>query len=200
MKSITNELSQFLNSATTAYIIDLFKLKLKSGATYYFCYGDVDISYDGNLYKCDMFICKRNQVKLSGAPTIDTLTLTLYDDTEHNTQIDGKAIFKAAYEGSLDDAVMVAYRAYIDEETNTTMGALEIFQGRCETSTVSGISVQITVKSEATGLNDKLPPRIYAAQSAYYTNSSGTVVSSSSDEGTMMIPLKPAANILSKVV
>lgn len=200
MKNITTELSQFLNSATTAYIVDLFKLKLKSGATYYFCYGDVDISYGGNLYKCDMFICKRNQVKLSGAPTIDTLTMTLYDDTEHNTQIDGKAIFKAAYEGSLDDAIMVAYRAYIDEETNTTMGALEIFQGRCETSTVSGISVQITVKSEATGLNDKLPPRIYAAQSAYYTNSSGTVVSSSSDEGTMMIPLKPASSILSKVV
>ena len=200
MKNITNELSQFLNSAVTAYVVDLFRLNLKSGATYFFCSGDKDIYYDGNLYEADMFICKRNQVKLSGAPTIDTLTVTLYDDEEHNTQIGGKAVFKAAYEGELDDALMVAYRAYVDTETDNTMGALEIFQGRCETSTVSGLSVQITVKSEATGLNDKLPPRIYAAQSAYYTNSSGTVVSSSSDEGTMMIPLKPASSILSKVI
>lgn len=204
MKQLTDELRDFMLNQENAYVADIYEIAIPDGENYYLANGDLDIVYNDHIFKHGDFIIKRNQVRTEGTPTVDSLTFTIYDDQddEHTGKIAGKKVFPAAYESDLDDATVTVWKAYVDIDTLATIGVMELFSGRVTTSTVSGLSVKITVKSEVTGLNFDFPPRIYAAQNAYFTSTSGTVITTTtkSDEGTAMIPLKPNQRVMVRLL
>lgn len=198
MKDCTQALAEKLNSESEFICCDLYKLRLQNGTTYYIADFDKDVAFNGITYRSDMFLMNREQTKLSGTPSVDTLSVTINADKNHNDNVDGKYIMKAVHDGALDDAYLMLIRCYMDAETGSVLGIINMFQGRCEVNGVGGISCKVNVKSDTLGLNAQFPTRTFAPQNVYQEKN-GQVVTASTDSYTCMIPLKPSRNVLMKL-
>lgn len=198
MKNCTPELAAELARSSEFVCCDLFKWVLSNGVTYYIADFDKDVVYLNHVYKHDGVLMERGQTKTTGEPTVDTLTVTVRADHEHGDTIGGEYVLKAAHSGILDDSYITLTRAYFDKDTGVLLGGIEVFSGRCDVSSCGGIQCVLTCASECTGLNATLPPRCFAPQNVY-EETSGGVVSSSTDAKTCMIPLKPSKNVLVRI-
>ena len=174
---------------------DLYTLTLANGTAYRFANYDRDVTYGGYMYDHFKFAFKRDQVKLQGAPSVDTLGVSVYCTPDD--KLGGVPFMQACHNGMLDDSMMALSRAYfVDGEC---IGVLPIFSGRCEVSSSGGLAVKLNIKSVLQGLAALLPIRIFARQAAY-ANSNGVVTVSSTDTTSMVIPLKPSGNVLARTV
>ena len=194
MKNADDNLLSYLNSKTSYQSCDLYVLKLADGTVYRFAAYDKDIVLSGERYYHNPFKFKRDQIKLQGAPNVDSLSVTIY--AEPQDKLGDKAFMKAVHNGSLDGSMLGLYRAYFDD--HECVGALHLFFGRCEVSSAGGLTVKLTVKSELQGLAAMIPTRVFVGQSSY-VNAGGTVVTSSTEQSNMLIPLKPSMNVLLQV-
>ena len=159
---------------------------------------DKDIVFNGKLYKSNKFIIRREQTKTDGAPSVETLSVKIYADHDHDDTIAGANLLKAAHEGRLYDGYISLARAFLDAETGELLGALMLFNGRCEISSCGGIICQLSAKSETIGLSASVPLRTFAPQNVYQEEN-GVVSTASKDTYTCMIPLKPSKNVLVKI-
>lgn len=198
MKNCTLDLAQHLNADNEFICCDLFTLTLSSGSVYHIADFDKDISYNGRLYRHDMFIISRDQTKTAGQPSVETLSVTISADRQHNDNVDNMFLLKAVHEGKFDDSQLTLSRAFLDAENGAVLGVLSLFNGRCEVSSCGGISVKLSVKSETIGLNASVPLRTFAPQNVYQEQS-GVVSTASKDAYTCMITLKPSKNVLVKL-
>lgn len=198
MKNCTQELAEHLNNDNEFICCDLFKLTLNDGSVYRIADADKDIAFNGQLYKSNKFILQREQIKTAGAPSVETLTVTIYADREHDDAISRTNLLQAAHEGKLDDGYISLSRAFMDAETGNVLGALALFNGRCEISSCGGIACKLSAKSETIGLNASVPLRTFAPQNVYQ-EADGVVSTASKDTYTCMIPLKPSKNVLIKL-
>lgn len=105
MKNCTQELAEHLNNDNEFICCDLFKLTLNDGSVYRIADSDKDIAFNGHLYKSDKFILQREQIKTAGAPSVETLTVTIYADREHDDVLSRTNLLQAAHEGKLDDGL-----------------------------------------------------------------------------------------------
>lgn len=195
MKTVNGDLNNYLNTKKHFQTCDLYRLVLANGSTYYIANYDVDIAWNGHLWEHRRGLFTRTQTKLSGEPTVDTMTVTICCDDRDI--IDNKPILQAAHDGCFDKATLSVYKIYFDEE-DAVAGGFELFEGKTEVSSAGGLKIELKVKSIIQGLASLVPIRIFAPQSAY-TNVNGTVTLSSTDEATMMIPLKPSNRVLVKL-
>lgn len=198
MKNCTLDLAQHLNADNEFICCDLYTLKLNNGSIYRTAEFDKDVSFNGKLYKSGRFIMSRDQTKAAGAPSVETLSVTLNADRLHNDNVDDEFLLKAVHEGRLDDAYLTLGRAFMDAETGAVLGVLEVFTGRCEISSCGGLACKLSVKSETIGLNASVPLRTFAPQNVYQEED-GVVSTASKDTYTCMIPLKPSKNVLVKI-
>ena len=76
MKSVTATLSNYLNNTINIVSCDLYELQLANGNTYYYCDTDMDISYNGNIYKHNALLLERQNTKLNDRVVVDTMTVT----------------------------------------------------------------------------------------------------------------------------
>ncbi len=190
MKTAT-ELIQACLEAESTESCDLYTLTLASGTVYRFASYSVDVTYGGVTYDHSTFGFRRNQVKLAGAPSVDTLGVTVYCSTDD--MLGGVPFMQACHNGTLEDSTMLLSRAFfVDGEC---IGILPIFSGRCEVSQSGGLAVKLNIKSIIQGLAAQIPIRIFARQAAY-ANTNGTVTVSNTDTCSMVIPLKPSSNVL----
>ncbi len=173
---------------------DLYTLTLSGGEALYFASYSSDVVFGGITYDHNKFIFKRQQVKLSGAPSVDTLGVTIY--CQPDDEIGGVPFMQAAHNGALDQSIMLLSRAYFYD--GACVGVLDIFSGRCEVHSSGGLCVNLNVKSVLQGLAAPLPVRMFAAQAAY-VNANGVITTSSNDTTSMVIPLKPSGNVLLRV-
>lgn len=198
MRAASTALIQELNSATEFYCCDLYRLILADATTYYIADYDKDISYNGHSYVADLFLMERAGIKTTGLPTVDSLTVNLYGDRQHNDILKNKYIMQAVHDGTLDNAQITLSRAFFNA-AGDMLGVMQLFSGKCEISSCNALTCKLTVKSGLTGLSAQVPLRVFAPQNAYNENSSGQVVAASSDNYTCAIPLKPSQNVLVKL-
>lgn len=206
MKKVSNELNNYLNNERNFTVIDMYALRLNDGQEFYISSGDVDVEYAGRVWKHDLFIIGREQIKLQGAPTVDTLGINI--KCSSSDKLNGVPFMLACHNGMLDGAMMALYKAYFRSAgtvvgtdlqlQNEIVGAYKIFEGLTEVSSVGGLGVKLSVKSVVQGLAQNIPVRVFAPQSAY-RNDNGTVTTSDKDEHTMLIPLKPSMRVLVKL-
>ena len=190
MKSATANIQACLAAESTE-VCDLYTLTLADGTIYRFANYDRDVIYGGNIYRHGVFLFKRDQVRLQGAPSVDTLGVTVYctpDDLLGDVRF-----VTGCHNGLLDQSFMLLSRAYF--AGGECVGIVPVFSGRCEVQQSGGISVKLRVKSIIQGLAAPLPVRMFAAQAAY-ANANGVITTSSTDTTSMLIPLKPSGNVL----
>ena len=194
MKKITDILKGYLNNQTFYQTCDLYTLSLKNGHRINFTSYDKDIVVNDVVYEHGVFLVNREQLKVVGEPSVDSLNVTIYCEQEDT--INGIPFILACHNGTLDGAMLKLSRAYFNG--NTCIAVLDLFEGRPEISSAGGFCVKLTVKAMIQGLAQQLPTRIFASQAAY-TVVNGTVVTSSTDVTSMLIPLKPSSNVLVQV-
>lgn len=194
MKTVSTDLSNYMNSEKHFQTCDLYKLVLTNGTTYYIADSDTDVAYDGHTWEHNRGLYSRDQIKLTGEPTVDTLTINIA--CSRADFIGSVPILQACHDGVLSGATMTLYKVYFSE--GVAVGGVRLFQGFCEVSQAGGLKVKLTCKSYVQGLSQNVPVRIFAPQAAY-ANVDGTVTSSDSDTTTMLIPLKPSQRVLVKL-
>lgn len=199
MKGCTLDLAEHLNSDNEFICCDLFTLTLNNGSVYRLADFDLDISYNGKNYESGRFVITREQTKIAGTPSVETLSVVINADRLHSADtVDNMYFLEAVHEGTLDDAYLTLGRAFMDAETGAVLGVLSLFHGRCEVSSCGGIMCKISAKSETVGLNAQVPIRTFAPQNVYQEQN-GNVSTASQDVYTCMIPLKPSKNVLVKL-
>lgn len=193
MKTVSNNLSAYLNSEKNMISCDLFMLQLANGSKYYFTNADKNIAYDGKIYRHDQLLIKRQQVKLYDTVVVDTMAITIYADSTAN--IGNKGIKVAAHDGTLDRAQMLVLRAFFDSN-NTILDAMGIFCGNVEVKQCGGLTLELTIKAQTQGLSQEFPRRKYYPQGAYSTVN-GTVSSSNANTDSCLIaPFVPLKEVL----
>ena len=192
MKQVNTELNDYLNNEKHFDSNDMYSIHLQNGDVYYIADSDEDIEWNGHTWSHRLFIMSREQIKLNGAPAVDTLSVSIKCDS--SDKIGGVPFMAACHRGILDGAVLGLYRVYFKDGEN--IGAYKLFEGTIEVSSAGGLGVKLSVKSIIQGLSQSVPTRIFAPQSAYTNNGSGAVVSSQSDTYTLLIPLKPSQRVL----
>ena len=193
MKTVSDELTAYLNQEKNMVSCDLFVLQLADGTMYYFTNADCNIVYGGNTYRHDQLLIKRQQVKLHDTVVVDTMTIAIYADGAVN--LGTKGIKIAAHDGTLDRAKMLVYRAFFDSD-NAILGAMGIFCGNVEVKKCGGLFLELTVKAQTQGLSQEFPRRKYYPQGAY-TTTNGTVSSSNANTDSCLIaPFVPLKEVL----
>lgn len=190
MKTVSTAIAETL-AAERMKTCDLYTLKLANGATFRYADFDKDVTYNGVTYTHGVLAFKSGQIKLQGAPTVDTLSVNVYCTPED--KIGNVPFLKACHSGMLAGSLLTLSKAYFHD--SECIGILPVFSGKCEVVSAGGLSASLNVKSVIQGLSAPLPVRIFASQAAY-TNVNGTVTVSSSDTTSMVIPLKPSGNVL----
>lgn len=193
MKTVIEDLENYLNVTKNMTSCDLYELTLFGGNTYYYADTDMDIVYDGHEYKHNALLIKRNQIKLNSSVVVDTMTVTIYADA--NDTIENKSILQAAHDGTLDRARLQLKRCFF--RGKTIVGCISLFGGTAEVKSAGGIGLQLTVKAKTQGLNMSFPIRKYYPQGTYSTNDTSQVISSKETDSTCIIaPFVPRKEAL----
>lgn len=193
MKKVSTDLSTYLSTEKHITSCDLYELVLSSGNHYYYADTDVDITYNGIVYKHNALILKRQQIKTNSSITVDSMTITVY--TDRGDEFEGKFFLQAAHNGSLDRAKLYLKRCFLNG-TNV-VGVISLFGGNVEVKSAGGIKIQLTVKARTQGLNMDFPIRKFYAQGTYTTNSSSKIIEAGKSEDTCLIaPFIPTQEAL----
>ncbi len=193
MKTVSNDLETYLNTTKNMTSCDLYELTLFGGGTYYYADTDMDIVYDGHVYKHNALLIKRNQIKLNSSVVVDTMTVTVHADI--HDKIEDKPILQAAHDGTLDRANLQLKRCFFRGQT--IVGCISLFGGTVEVKSAGGIGLQLTVKAKTQGLNMNFPIRKYYPQGTYSTDDTSQVISSKDTDSTCVIaPFVPRKEAL----
>lgn len=193
MKTVAKDLETYLNTAKNMTSCDLYELTLFNGPTYYYADTDMDIPYDGHVYKHNALLIKRDQIKLNSSVVVDTMTITINADTKD--LIGSVPVLQAAHDGILDRAKLQLRRCFFRDKT--IVGCISLFGGTAEVKSAGGIKLQLSVKAKTQGLNMQFPIRKYYPQGTYSANDKSQVISSKNTDDTCLIaPFVPRKEVL----
>ena len=202
MKTVTTALQNHLNTEKNFISCDLFELVLANGNTYYYADTDCDIIYNSHVYRHDALLIKRQQIKLQGQVTVDTLGVTIYTDADHTQdKIENLPVLAIAHSGALDGAKLYLRRAFFTVAdgqlpTASVIGVVSLFGGDIEIKSSGGIKLELTVKSKSQGLNREFPIRKYYPEGCY-SITGGVVISTGTTNDTCLIaPFVPRKEVL----
>lgn len=171
---------------------DLFEFVLADGSIYRYAEYDRDVIYDSKVWYSGPFIFSRDQVRVTGEPSVDTLTVLV--SAEPGGGFGDMHFHNAFMNGTINQGSVSLYQVFFDG--GAVIGGFKMFEGRPEVSAAGGLQVKLLVKSVTQGLAMQIPVRTFAPQRAYITDDEGKVVVSENDTNTMMIPNKPSAKVL----
>lgn len=194
MKTVNDSLNNYMNNEKNFETCDMYRLKLKDNSAFYYADYDVDVNYNAHVWKHNRGIFKRDSLKLTGQPTVDTLTVRV--NCDETDKLNDVTFMKACHDGLLDQSYLTLYKAYFKD--GEIVGVVPLFEGRVEIGSAGGLTVQLTVKSIIQGLAELIPVRMFAPQEAYH-NANGTVTVSDTDNVSALIPLKPSSRVLVKI-
>ena len=160
MKKVSDELKNFLDTARTFHVCDLYELTLKSGAVYrYADYGLPVLLADGRLFaSSNRPVFKRGKLKMNSKIEVDKLTVTFYVGGED--KIGGTPMMHVAHSGGLDEAQLALYRCFM-RAPGDVVGTVEMFSGYVEIKSGGGLELQLEIKSAIQRLNVDYPPQKY---------------------------------------
>ena len=202
MKTVSDSLAAHLNTEKNFTSCDLFELELASGNVYYYANTDCDISYNNHVYHHDALLIRRQQIRLQGKVTVDTLNVTIYTDGEHSADmIESQPVMSAAHSGVLDGAKLRLKRVFFQQgsglPTVSVIGVIDLFGGDVEVRSSGGIKLELTVKAKTQGLSQEFPRRKYYPQGAYSVAQNGKITASTETTDTTLIaPFVPRREVL----
>lgn len=129
MKSVSEELSNYLNREKNMICNDLIELHLADGTVLYYTNADKTVEYNGNIYKHNELLLQRQQVKINDCLVVDTMTVTVF--AKNDAKIGNKGIMLAAHDGTLDRATLQLKRCFFDSDFNI-LDVLGVFGGNVE--------------------------------------------------------------------
>lgn len=197
MKSVTKDLETYLNTIKNITSCDLYELVLADGNTYYYADTDMDIVYNGNTYRHNDLLIKRDQVKLNDRVVVDTMTITITADKDD--KIASIPVLQAAHNGVLDRAKLYLKRCFFRTTGSSAsiVGVIALFGGTAEVKSAGGIKLQLSVKAKTQGLNMSFPIRKYYPQGTYSVDSNSQIITSKNTDDTCLIaPFIPRKEVL----
>lgn len=192
MKTVSTALSNYLNNTKNITSCDLYELQLANGNTYYYCDTDIDVTYNGNVYKHNALLLERKQTKINDRVVVDTMTITIGANSQD--KIEDKPILLTAHDGELDLAKLYLRRCFF---TGTTVqGVIDLFGGNVEVKKCGGIGLELTVKAKTQGLAQEFPVRKYYPQGTYSTTNGSVTASGGDDDYCIITPFVPQKEVL----
>nr|DAE53969.1 MAG TPA: protein of unknown function DUF2163 [Bacteriophage sp.] len=192
MKTVSDALSEHLNTTQNFISCDLYALVLSNGHKYYYADTDKDVVYNGNTYLHNALVISRDQVKINSEVVVDTMTVKINADT--NDVIEGVPFLQAAHDGTLDSAWLYLRRCFF--EGGNIAGVLDLFGGVVTVKQCGGIGLELTVKAKTQGLSQEWPIRRYYPQGTYSTQDGEVVASDTDDDSCVIAPFVPLRETL----
>lgn len=191
MKIINDRLNDYLNNKKQFICCDLYRLKMYSGNNFLFTDADIDITYDGSVYRHDVLLLKRQQTKLHNSLVVDNMTVSVKATAQD--QLNGESIMKLAHDGYLDKAMLFLNRCFFDGRE--VVGAIDLFGGNVEVKSCGGLGLELTVKAKTQGLSQDFPVRRYYPQGTY-SNINGTISAGTNEDSCLIAPFMPLKEVL----
>ena len=186
MKTVTQALETYLNTEKNFTSCDLFELELANGNIYRYADTDCDITWDNKLYLHNALLIKRQQIKLQSQVAVDTLSVTIYTDREHASDlIESTPVLAAAHFQTGSGFPVV-----------TAIGAISLFGGDVEIKSSGGIKLELTVKAKTQGLSQEFPRRKYYPQGSYTTSGSTIASTGTTNDTCLIAPFIPRKEVL----
>ena len=130
MKPYSQALFDLLHGQDTFLMADLYTITLASGQVLRYSGGDMDISWDNNLFVRGPNI-ERGATRIVIGLEVDTNELTITAGDGH--VLDGLPFVQAVAGGSLDGAHVDIDRAFFTSWQAPVVGTVNIFSGRVST-------------------------------------------------------------------
>lgn len=191
MKVVSNDLAEHLNTQKNLTACDLYEIVLANKAVYRFAAFDRDVIFDGKLYRHNAGLFKRQQIKLDGNVTVDSLNVSVY--AGESDKIEGRSLIVAAVDGTLDRARLALTRCFF--EGDAVLGGINLFVGKIEITSAGGLELALKIKAETQGLNMEFPMRRYYPQGSFTLNNN-VVSSRDTDDVAMVTPFIPQREVL----
>ena len=147
-----------LNTATQAYLVDLFTFVLSGGTIIRYTSADVSVTVNGATYLAGPVI-RRGKTKLSVGIAVDTLDVTI--SCNSSVTINGVGLLQFIATGGFDGAKCMLDRGYSANPTTAFVGTLTLFKGRVSDTSTSRYQAQLTISSDSELLNAMVPRNVY---------------------------------------
>lgn len=140
---------------------DLYTITTVQGDVFRYTNYDFDLAIAGQIYSSSGPIINRDRVRLSLGIEVDNLSISIdcIDDNKWN----GVNVVQAFHNGQLDGARFKLERIFMDVNmpTDTSAGAIKLFEGRIIEPDLDRNSIQASVASDLDELNVQMPRNLY---------------------------------------
>ncbi|WP_347473473.1 DUF2163 domain-containing protein (plasmid) [Acinetobacter thermotolerans] len=140
---------------------DLYTITTVQGDVYRYTNYDFDLVVAGETYHSDGPIISRDGISMSLGIEVDSLSISI--DVTDDQLWNEINIAKAFHNGQLDGARFKLERIFMDEATptDTSAGAIKLFEGRIIEPELDRNSIQASVASDLDELNVQMPRNLY---------------------------------------
>ena len=161
MKTANSDLIALLAANDTFLMADLFQFTLITGDIYRWTTADVNVTYNGHLYKSGGSLIKRGNIKNSVGVVVDTLGITFYPSA--SDMIGNMKLSTAILSFGFMDGAKLELRKCFFTDWLTPVGDLVLFMGTVSDIVGTGTEIDINVKSKLEVLNAQVPRNLYQA-------------------------------------
>lgn len=140
---------------------DLYTITTVKGDIFRYTNYDFDLTVSGQVYSSNGPIIRREGINLSLGIEVDNLSIVI-DCTDDN-KWNNINVVQAFHNGQLDGARFKLERIFMDVNTptDTTAGAIKLFEGRIIEPDLDRNSIQASVASDLDELNLQMPRNLY---------------------------------------
>ena len=192
MKTVSTALANYLNNTKNMASCDLYELQLANGNKYYYTDTDIDVTYNGNIYRHNKLLLDRQKTQINDRVVVNTLSVKI--GANSNDLLEGKPIMLAAHDGVLDRAWLYLKRGFFNG--TAIVDVVNLFGGVVEVKKCGGVALELTVKAKTQGLAQEFPVRKYYPQGTYSTTNGNVTASGGDDEHCIITPFVPQKEVL----
>lgn len=175
MRTMSDVLLSFLNTATQIVALDLFTFELKNGTTLRYCTHGDPVTFGGAAWLPAPAGLTRSRVRWATGIEVDTLDIVF--QTDASITVGGTPMLAAAVLGLFDNARVTFSRLFMADFA-TPVDKLDLFQGNASPSEILRTALHLTVKSDLERLNVQIPPSVYQASCLHTLFDMGCTVNS----------------------
>jgi uncharacterized phage protein (TIGR02218 family) len=185
MKTASDKLIAFLNSATEFYRCDLYEITMNTGTVLRYTNYDIPITLsDGRKFLANGPVIERGRLKLSSKISVDSMNISLYAGLTDT--IDGTPIMTIARNGGFDEVKCTVYICFMSAP-GVIVDIVEWFTGNIDVKDGGGLELAMENKSLIAKANIDYPVRLYYPTCPYalYSAGCGLNVDNWTVEGTV---------------
>lgn len=192
MKNVTTQLSEHLNNTKNIVSCDLYELQLANGNKYYYTDTDIDVTYNGNVYRHNKLLLDRQKTQINDRVVVDTLSVKIGANSKD--LLEGKPIMLAAHDGVLDRAWLYLKRGFFNG--TAIVDVVNLFGGVVEVKKCGGVALELTVKAKTQGLSQEFPTRKFYPQGTFATTNGTIKENGENDNYCVITPFVPLKEVL----